>query len=46
VLGAPAVSGEFLTKAIWTSLVNCISDGRLHNIRLAPTRDLSFDYAG
>ncbi|MBM4138985.1 MAG: hypothetical protein FJ244_05840 [Nitrospira sp.] len=46
VLSVPAVSGEFLTKAIWARLVNRVSGGTLRHIRLEQTRDLSFDYAG
>jgi hypothetical protein len=46
VLNVPAISGELLTKAIWTRLINCVSGGKLRHIRLAQTRDLSFDYAG
>lgn len=46
VLSAPAVSGEFLTKAIWARLADRISGGTLRHIRLEQSRDLSFDYAG
>ena len=45
-LSVPAIRGEFLTKAIWARLANCISGGTLRHIRLEQSRDLSFDYAG
>ena len=46
LLNVPAVSGELLAKAIWTRLANRVSGGKLRHIRLAQSRDLSFDYAG
>jgi 6-pyruvoyltetrahydropterin/6-carboxytetrahydropterin synthase len=46
VLSEPAITGELLTKSIWTRLVNHVSGGQLRHIRLEQTRDLSFDYAG
>ncbi len=46
VLGTETVRGETLIKAIWDRLAGRLSGGTLHNVRLAQTRDLSFDYAG
>lgn len=46
VFGAAAVSGAKLAERIWTSLAQGISSGRLANVRLVQSRDLSFDYAG
>lgn len=46
VLGRNAVTGEQLAEHIWKSLVSGLSSGRLANVRLAQSRDLSFDYAG
>ncbi len=46
VLGSESVRGEALTKAIWDRLTGRLSGGTLRNVRLAQTRDISFDYAG
>lgn len=46
LLGTETVRGETLIKAIWDRLAGRLSGGTLHNVRLAQTRDLSFDYAG
>ena len=46
VLGTQAVTGEQLTAHIWMQLVSSLSTGRLVNVRLVQSRDLSFDYAG
>jgi 6-pyruvoyltetrahydropterin/6-carboxytetrahydropterin synthase len=46
VLGTQSVSGSVLAKTIWDRLTGRLSSGRLSNIRLDQTRDLSFDYAG
>ena len=46
VLGTQTVTGEQLTEHIWKQLVSSLSTGRLSNVRLVQSRDLSFDYAG
>lgn len=46
VLGAQTVTGEQLAEHIWKQLVSSLSTGRLSNVRLVQSRDLSFDYAG
>lgn len=46
VLGTQAVTGEQLVEHIWKQLVSSLSSGRLSNVRLVQSRDLSFDYAG
>ena len=43
---AEQVTGRQLAERIWKSLVSGISLGRLANVHLAQSRDLSFDYAG
>ena len=44
--GLQPVTGEQLVEQIWTSLVSSLSSGRLANVRLVQSRDLSFEYAG
>lgn len=46
VLGTQTVTGEQLVEHIWKQLVSSLSTGRLSNVRLVQSRDLSFDYAG
>ena len=46
VLGTQPVTGEQLVEYIWKQLVSSLSSGRLANVRLVQSRDLSFDYAG
>ena len=46
VLGTQTVTGEQLVEYIWKQLVSSLSTGRLSNVRLVQSRDLSFDYAG
>ncbi len=46
VLGTAAVTGEQLAERIWQSVQPGITQGRLTNVRLIQSRDLSFDYAG
>ena len=46
VLGSETVRGEALAKSIWDRIDGCLSGGTLRNIRLAQSRDLSFDYTG
>jgi 6-pyruvoyltetrahydropterin/6-carboxytetrahydropterin synthase len=46
VLGTQTVTGEQLVEHIWKQLVASLSSGRLSNVRLVQSRDLSFDYAG
>jgi 6-pyruvoyltetrahydropterin/6-carboxytetrahydropterin synthase len=46
VLGSDTVNGAFLAQTVWDRLVTYIAGGKLHNVRLVQTRDLSFDYAG
>jgi 6-pyruvoyltetrahydropterin/6-carboxytetrahydropterin synthase len=45
VLGTPAVTGEQLVEHIWKQLVSSLSSGRLSNVRLVQSRDLSFEYS-
>lgn len=46
VLGTETVTGERLAEHIWKQLVSSVSSGRLSNVRLVQSRDLSFEYAG
>lgn len=46
LFGVESVSGGQLAERIWTSLVVGLSSGRLANVHLVQSRDLSFDYAG
>ncbi|NOT22952.1 MAG: hypothetical protein HOP22_09545 [Nitrospiraceae bacterium] len=46
VLGTQAMTGEQLVEHIWTQLVTSLSSGRLSNIRLVQSRDLSYEYSG
>ncbi len=45
VLGTQRVRGEQLAERIWRSVQPGITQGRLTNVRLVQSRDLSFDYA-
>jgi 6-pyruvoyltetrahydropterin/6-carboxytetrahydropterin synthase len=45
-LGTQTVTGEQLVEHIWKQLVSSLSSGRLSNVRLVQSRDLSFEYAG
>jgi 6-pyruvoyltetrahydropterin/6-carboxytetrahydropterin synthase len=45
-LGTQTVTGEQLVEHIWKQLVSSLSSGRLMNVRLVQSRDLSFEYAG
>jgi 6-pyruvoyltetrahydropterin/6-carboxytetrahydropterin synthase len=40
------VTGEQRAEHIWRQLVPSLSSGRLTNVRLVQSRDLSFEYAG
>lgn len=46
VFDAESVTGGLLAERIWTSLVSGLSSGRLANVHIIQSRDLSFDYAG
>jgi 6-pyruvoyltetrahydropterin/6-carboxytetrahydropterin synthase len=46
VLGTQPVTGEQLVEHIWKQLVSSLSSGRLANVRLVQSRDLSFEYTG
>lgn len=46
VLGTQTVTGEQLVEHIWKQLVSSLSIGRLSNVRLVQSRDLSFECAG
>jgi 6-pyruvoyltetrahydropterin/6-carboxytetrahydropterin synthase len=46
VFGSTAVTGEQLVERIWQSVQPGVTRGRLTNVRLVQSRDLSFDYAG
>lgn len=45
VLRTQAVSGEALAKGIWDRLINSIQGGKLEKVRLAQTRDLTFEFS-
>ena len=45
-LGTQAATGEQLAEYIWKQLVTSLPAGKLSNVRLVQSRDLSFDYAG
>jgi len=44
--GSQPVTGEQLVEYVWNQLVSSLSSGRLSNVRLVQSRDLSFEYAG
>jgi 6-pyruvoyltetrahydropterin/6-carboxytetrahydropterin synthase len=44
--GTQSVTGEQLVEHIWNQLVSSLSSGRLSNVRLVQSRDLSYEYAG
>jgi len=44
--GTQSVAGEQLVEHIWKQLTSSFSSGRLSNVRLVQSRDLSFEYAG
>lgn len=46
VLGTQAVTGEQLASHIWKRLVSSLTSGRLSNVRLVQSRDMTFEYAG
>lgn len=46
VFGTQAVTGEQLVEHIWKQLASSLATGRLSNVRLVQSRDLSFEYAG
>jgi 6-pyruvoyltetrahydropterin/6-carboxytetrahydropterin synthase len=46
ILGTQAVVGEQLVEHIWKQLVSSLPSGRLSNVRLVQSRDLSFEFAG
>ena len=46
VFDAESVTGGQLAERIWISLVSGLSSGRLANVHIVQSRDLSFDYAG
>jgi len=46
VFDAESVTGGQLAEQIWKALASGLSSGRLANVRIAQSRDLSFDYAG
>jgi 6-pyruvoyltetrahydropterin/6-carboxytetrahydropterin synthase len=46
VLGTQPVTGEQLVEHIWKQLVSSLPSGRLANVRLVQSRDLSFEYTG
>jgi 6-pyruvoyltetrahydropterin/6-carboxytetrahydropterin synthase len=45
-LGTQTVTGEQLVEHIWKQLVSSLLSGRLTNVRLVQSRNLSFEYAG
>ncbi len=46
ILGTQTVAGEQLVEHIWKQLVSSLPSGRLSNVRLVQSRDLSFECAG
>ena len=44
--GTQSVTGEQLAEYVWTHLVSSLPTGKLSNVRLVQSRDLSFEYAG
>lgn len=46
VLHRQSVTGEDLLQDIWQELAPHMTQGTLTNIRLVPSRDLAYDYAG
>ena len=43
--GTQPVTGEQLVEHIWNQLVSSLSSGRLSNVRLVQSRDLTYEYA-
>ena len=46
VFGSQTVTGEQMVAHIWKQLASSLSSGRLSNVRLVQSRDLSFECAG
>jgi 6-pyruvoyltetrahydropterin/6-carboxytetrahydropterin synthase len=46
VFGTQPVTGEELVEYIWRQLASSLSSGKLLNVRLVQSRDLSFEYTG
>jgi 6-pyruvoyltetrahydropterin/6-carboxytetrahydropterin synthase len=46
VFDAKSVTGGQLAERIWTLLVSGLSSGRLANVHVVQSRDLTFDYVG
>ncbi|MCE3223537.1 MAG: putative 6-pyruvoyl-tetrahydropterin synthase (modular protein) [Nitrospira sp.] len=46
VLATPAVTGEYIARAVWDRIAPALPIGSLQLIKLVQTRDLSFEYAG
>lgn len=46
ILGTQTVAGAQLVEHIWKQLVSSLPSGRLSNVRLVQSRDLSFECAG
>ncbi len=46
IFDAESVTGGQLAERIWRSLVSGLSSGRLANVHIVQSRDLTFDYAG
>ena len=46
VFGSQIVTGEQMVAHIWKQLASSLSSGRLSNVRLVQSRDLSFECAG
>ena len=45
-LGTQTVTGEQIVEYIWKQLICSLPSGRLSNVRLVQSRDLSFEYSG
>ena len=46
VFDTASVSGESLARNVWDRLAGFVTGGRLERVRLVPSRDLAFEYAG
>lgn len=45
-LATPAVTGEYLAKAVWDRIVSVVPAGRLQLVKVVQSRDLSYEYCG
>jgi 6-pyruvoyltetrahydropterin/6-carboxytetrahydropterin synthase len=45
-LGTQTVTGEQMVEYIWKQLIGSLPSGKLSNVRLVQSRDMSFEYSG